>query len=117
MVFMERFLFTAPSAVLRLALFVIVTSALSACGGTHAADALFGETGGAAGNDASTTGGSAGTGGTGGHDGGPDGSHLGRCETCPVGQVCDMLLGCVPGIACSGTAQCIQKLGDEPWQT
>src|SRR5258708_25191008 len=103
MVFMERFLFTAPSAVLRLALFVIVTSALSACGGTHAADALFGETGGAAGNDASTTGGSARTGGIGGHDRGPDGPHLGRCETCPLGHFCGMLVRGVPGIACSHT--------------
>jgi hypothetical protein len=117
---MKNLTLTAPRAVLAYAL-VAVAFALTACG-SSTTNGLFDTngSGGAAGNDGgSATGGRGGFGGSGGSatDGGTDGSSVRPCESCPAGQFCDVLKGCVPGVACSDTAQCVQKFGDDACKT
>jgi hypothetical protein len=36
---------------------------------------------------------------------------------CPAGKFCEVHSGCIPGMACAGTAQCVQSLGSDPCKT
>lgn len=114
----------------------------SGSGGT-AGTGGSGGTGGATGGTGGATGGSGGTAGSGGTSGTGGSNPCGDCEDgiactvdwcdgdscrhaigpnsgttqCPPGTYCDAVQGCVAGVVCATTDQCLQQLGSDPCKT